>query len=1046
MKRILLFTMMASFGAFAADKVWTNETGDGNWGTDGNWSDHVAPTASDTGYTITVSGTSVNNVVGLAPTRLILTGSSAVNVSGQSLALTGGVQFDATADATLALPLVLSGSGQQPFGGSSSKTLNLTGVVSGSGGIEQTGYFALSIQAVNTFTGGFKQTKGQVKIKTGSAFGSGEVVFTGPQKVGTAYVVPFVVDAVNLTIANDIKFARDGYGSGEGHMGSVSISAGTKFTGVCDFSAGGSRLQKNGSANGTITFDNTVKLYPSSESGGYATTFLPKINSTCPLLFNKKMTGGGQTYQDNGSSILRFAAAGNEIVMHRLQGSWMTIECKVADAFLPTTLVRFEGISTRANQLFNLGGFNQTVNAVYDHDASQSYTHTVQGGGTARLTMKAAADRAYGGQFTDDLTICWMPTAAKTYTLTRTAFSTTGGLVVSNGTVALTSGASFPNAMRLEVAAGATFSMAAGTAFNQDAGRLDLGTGATLALADGVELAFEAAYLDGARLAGGTVYSAANPIPGVTITGGGTISVPLAPVPAARSATWSGGGGADVRTSLADNWSGNTVPALDDGLTAVTFAAGGSEAAVTDPLFVNGILFDASGAFTLRSAAVSAGVKLQGGGISSAQPASGTRDYTVSAPIGVEVDQTWDVATGTTLTLSGQLAGEIPTTKLLRTGGGTFKFSGVDDFTGELILSNGSSRVSGNGLGHTNAGSVAICDYPQGSTSVSFTDAIVNKPVLFAPDPTATVYGGVSLLAFYGTNTFTAPITLSGNYVRFRVANGAECRFAGGMVMAANAERYPVLKSVEDSRVSGTGWFVVTNTALDVTGWWQESANAVFAVSGNKFFKDGIHLASNSKLRIAVDDAVASSFRLSFTGTATLDLDGHALDVGGYRDFTASDGGSPRVTSAKAAALKVSTTGTVNCWARFEEAAGLCKAGTGTFVLQRASSTTGTLEVAAGTVSFGTGGGWSAGREVKIGATGRIAVSRSGTLAREAAVRVAAGGKIELAAGVAEHVTELWIDGVQQNPGSYTAAKVSSVFVGEGTLLVGDVGTMVIFR
>ena len=47
MKRILLFTMMASFGAFAADKVWTNETGDGNWGTDGNWSDHVAPTASD---------------------------------------------------------------------------------------------------------------------------------------------------------------------------------------------------------------------------------------------------------------------------------------------------------------------------------------------------------------------------------------------------------------------------------------------------------------------------------------------------------------------------------------------------------------------------------------------------------------------------------------------------------------------------------------------------------------------------------------------------------------------------------------------------------------------------------------------------------------------------------------------------------------------------------------------------------------------------------------------------------------------------------------
>ena len=50
MKRFLLVTMMASIGVFAADKVWTNATGDGKWGTDGNWSDNVAPTASDTGY------------------------------------------------------------------------------------------------------------------------------------------------------------------------------------------------------------------------------------------------------------------------------------------------------------------------------------------------------------------------------------------------------------------------------------------------------------------------------------------------------------------------------------------------------------------------------------------------------------------------------------------------------------------------------------------------------------------------------------------------------------------------------------------------------------------------------------------------------------------------------------------------------------------------------------------------------------------------------------------------------------------------------------
>ena len=1045
MKKILFATMMACAGAFAADKVWTNDTGDGKWGTPGNWLDKAAPTAADTGYAITVSGTSENNIPGLTPTRLILAGSSAVRVTGESLALTGGVQFDATDDATLVVPLVLSGSGQQPFGGSSAKTLYLMGVVSGSGGIEQTGYFALSIQAANTFTGGFKQTKGQVKIKTGSAFGSGEVVFTGPQKVGTANVIPFVVDAVNLTIANDIKFARDGYGNGEGHMGSVSISAGTKFTGTCDFSAGGTRLQKNMSNNGTITFSGPVKLYPSTEAGNYATTFLPKIGSACPLLFNGKMTGNGKVYQDNGSSLLQFAAAGNEILMHWLQGASMTIESKIADAFLPTTLVMFDGNASRTGQLFNLGGFDQTVNAVYDKDASVSYSHTVKGGGAARLTMKATADRAYGGQFTDDLTICWAPAAAKTYTLTRTAFSTSGGLVVSNGTVALTSGASFPHATRLEVAAGATLSMAAGTSFNTDAARLDLATGATLALADGVNLAFAALYVDGVRQAGGTTYSTANPIPGVTITGNGTVTVPEGPVPAARTAVWSGAGGANVRTDLGANWDGKAVPELADGLTAATFATGGTEAAVAGSLFLNGILFDAAGAFTLRSAEDSAAVRLQAGGIDTAAPASGTRAYTVSAPVDVGMDQTWDVASGTTLTLSGRLAGETPTARLLRTGGGTVNLAGTDDYTGVLVISNGNTYVRGDGLGHTNAGSVTICDWPQGSTQVAFTDATVEKPVLFTLDSTATIYGNPSLLAFYGTNTFKAPVTLSGNYVRFRVADGAECRFAGGMAMAAGAVRYPVLKSVEGN-LAGTGWFVVTNTPLDVAGWWQESANVVFAVSGNKFTNDGIHLASNSKLRIAVDDAVASSLRLSFTGTATLDLDGHALDVGGYRDFTASDGGSPRVTSAKAAALKVSTTGTVNCWATFEEAAGLSKAGAGTFVLQRASSTTGTLEVAAGTVSFGTGGGWSAGREVKIGATGKIVVSRTGTLAREAAVHVASGGKIELAEGVTEHVAELWIGEARQSPGGYTKAKAPDLIAGAGTLLVGDVGTVVIIR
>ena len=1024
MKSVLFATIAICMYASAADKVWTNATGDGKWGTDGNWSDNVAPTASDTGYTITVSGTSDNNVVGLAPTRLILTGSSAVRVTGESITLTDGVQFDATADGTLVLPLVLSGSGQQPFGGSSTKTLYLMGVVSGSGGIEQTAYFALSIQAVNTFTGGFKQTKGQVSIKTGSAFGTGSVVFTGPQKVGTAYVIPFVVAAVNLTIPNDITFARDGY-SGEGHNGSVGIAAGTRFTGTCDFSAGGTRLIKNIANNGTITFDGPVRLYASTEGGNYTTTFLPKIGSACPLLFNGKMTGGGKIYQDNGSSLLQFAAAGNEVLMHWLQGASMTIECKIADAFLPTTLVMFDGKSSRTGQLFNLGGFDQTVNAVYDKDASASYSHTVKGGGTARLTMKATADRAYAGQFTDDLTICWVPTTAKTYTLTCTAFSTTGGLVVSNGTVSLTSSASFPNATRLEVAPGATFSMAAGTSFNMSAQRLDLGTGATLNLADGVELGFVAAYLDGVRLAGGTTYSAANPIPGVTISGSGTISVPLAPVPAGRSAMWSGGGGANVRTDESANWDGNSTPTLNDGLTAVTFATGGTEAAVTGPAYVNGVLFNAPGAFTLRSLDSNAVVRLQGGGIDTTAPASGTRTYTVSSPLCADVDQVWDVAANTTLSMTGRLTG-------------TVKLNGTDDYTGFFVISNGVTEVSGDGLGHTNRGSVTISDWPQGNTKVKFTDATVSKPILFDLDSKSTVYGYNQLLSFNGTTRFKSPITLSGNYVRFTGATGQTCYFEGGMEMASGAVRYPV--------ITGKGTFVITNTPVNVTAWWMENANSVFAVAGNRFEKDGIHLSNTATLRIAVDNAVAACLQLNISDTTRLDLDGHDLYVGSLRDLAEASAGTPVVTSAAPAKVEFDIpSGSPRSWITFKDAAGLRKKGAGTLALCRASTTTGTLEVVAGTVTL-KAGAWASGREVVIGATGVLGVESTSALAREAAVRVTTGGRINLSEGAMPHVAELWIDGVRQNPGAYTAAKVPAVFVGTGTLIVGNVGTMVIFR
>ena len=225
-----------------------------------------------------------------------------------------------------------------------------------------------------------------------------------------------------------------------------------------------------------------------------------------------------------------------------------------------------------------------------------------------------------------------------------------------------------------------------------------------------------------------------------------------------------------------------------------------------------------------------------------------------------------------------------------------------------------------------------------------------------------------------------------------------------------------------------------------------ENANSVFAVAGNRFEKDGIHLSNTATLRIAVDNAVAACLQLNISDTTRLDLDGHDLYVGSLRDLAEASAGTPVVTSAAPAKVEFDIpSGSPRSWITFKDAAGLRKKGAGTLALCRASTTTGTLEVVAGTVTL-KAGAWASGREVVIGATGVLGVESTSALAREAAVRVTTGGRINLSEGAIPHVAELWIDGVQQNPGAYTAAKVPAVFVGTGTLIVGNVGTMVIFR
>ena len=338
---------------------------------------------------------------------------------------------------------------------------------------------------------------------------------------------------------------------------------------------------------------------------------------------------------------------------------------------------------------------------------------------------------------------------------------------------------------------------------------------------------------------------------------------------------------------------------------------------------------------------------------------------------------------------------------------------------------------------------MVICDWPQGSTSVTFTDATIEKPVLFDVDSSGSKYGYGALTLFNGTNTFNGQVSILGNHVRFVVVNDAVATFAGGMV---NNIRYPVLRSTTSGTTVGTGKFVVTTTPLNLLGWWQETLNGEFAVSGNKFTPHGLSVRNTSTLRIMVDDAIEQCSRLVFRDRATIDLNGHDLYVGKLEDFDFADAPATKVASAAPAMLEIqmAASETSRCWIAFNDAAGLRKKGAGALAICRESSTTGTLEVAAGrlTLAAGSGiaGGWASGSEVIVGAAGRLVVERPRSVSRSAVVRVATGGVIELADGVDIRVAELWVDGVKRPNGSYTRESAPGLIAGAGTLEVGKHG------
>jgi autotransporter-associated beta strand protein len=150
------------------EKIWTG-TSDSNWSTNGNWNPPLAPTSTDTAV---FEDNTVPVIIDGAATAMHVSfrtgaGGRTLGAGAGTLTLSsGGTMHNETPTAVTVAAPVDTGSTQHVVDG----TLNLAGVLSGTGGIKS--YGAVVTSAVNTYSGATDVASGVLNVINAAALGA----------------------------------------------------------------------------------------------------------------------------------------------------------------------------------------------------------------------------------------------------------------------------------------------------------------------------------------------------------------------------------------------------------------------------------------------------------------------------------------------------------------------------------------------------------------------------------------------------------------------------------------------------------------------------------------------------------------------------------------------------------------------------------------------------------------------------------------------------------------------------------------------------------
>lgn len=969
-----------SVGRVNADTVtWVGPASGGNWSESANWQDGAgaarAPGTDDIAtFPATTTDVTLDAATAVKGVKIV----AAFTLNGTEKLTLGADGIDtassSTATVTVYVPLELS-SGDVKFNTSTSASGNLylEGVISGSGRLYQYGMGPVHLKCANTFTGGVRS------CGTGSA------------------------NSITIRVYEDTSL---GGPDADGNYGTVTMES-------MNLKYGGIRIMKNMTianpfrtmSGGTelIYFASDVKTANTSVNNGEVVftapftlnnglSFQADSGNTLRVRFLKPFrsmsTGGLSMYmQNNDSSSLHFegglflgkggfsADGHGKLCLYACDepNTWAYASCTspciccYGTNVLPTTSGSYiEVFSYQAG--LDLRGYSQKVPRFRSKNSAVNTSHYLKSstGGTPVLEVTEGGDDMFGGLVQNAVTFCWNPSSAKTMTFKTQTSTTTGDLIVSNGTLRL-EGAKFPNIGKVVVGPGATFSVDTaakiGTAtplLVDEAGFVQLDTDAVLSIVGGK--IGETELVPGKSYAGvqaaGVEY-----LP--QIKGAGRLFV--ARSAPATSATWTGGAGDDTLMSTGANWEGGEKPDLVGG-GLLAKIVGGTCATLPGDIALRGLDFcPANGLFSVTDGGANRTLTLLADGITTtrAEGFEGTATNIIDAAVFAEAAQTWTAGANTRLVFNKGFSA-VGSTSFTTKGPGTIELKGENDFLGDFTLASGKLVVHGDKPFGTSSGG-KLCTKSAG--------------VLYMNN--AKIYRTVETSGSTGYDAANEIVAVKGttNYIYGLVTRSSGNLHVGGegrLVLAGGGSG-----NWFQPRTSGKGEVVITNKPLTCSAYSiSQDSTTRFQVAGNTCSM-GIGNGCNSTVHLETDDVFSNRKNLSCTsgGSVYIYLHGTTQKFG---DLVATYNGSHVTSSEPGAVLDtVPTSDNTDCRWRIEGKVSLKKGGAYVLRFTKPCPATGTLSVSEGTLGIGTGCQWANATNIVVTGTGTLATEADNAFSKD---------------------------------------------------------------